>query len=204
MTVAPGERKWAGGTLVIASNNPDKVAELRIFLGRIVDQLETVDSFTDEIPEETGETFGENARIKALAAARASNLPALGDDSGLAVTALDNAPGVFSARWAGPDRDFHVAIKRIEKMLAGKIDRSAVFVCALALVWPDGTTRTVEGQIKGTLTFPPRGNRGFGYDPIFIPNGWDETFGEVEPARKDKVSHRAEAFNKLVQECFET
>ncbi len=137
--------------------------------------------------------------MKARAAARAAGLPALADDSGLAVDALDGAPGVYSARWAGPERDFGLAMRRVEEALAasGSTDRSAAFICVLALAEPDGAVALYEGRVEGRLVFPPRGTRGFGYDPIFLPDGEEETFGEMDPARKHAMSHRARAFEKL-------
>jgi XTP/dITP diphosphohydrolase len=153
-------------------------------------------------PEETGSTFAANAEIKARAAADGSGLPALADDSGLAVAALDGDPGIFSARWAGPGKDFAVAMRRVEDALAGNPDRRAHFVCALALCWPDGHCEIFEGTVHGTLVWPARGSRGFGYDPMFVPEGHDMTFGEMDPDHKHRISHRAEAFRKLVEGCF--
>jgi XTP/dITP diphosphohydrolase len=153
-------------------------------------------------PIETGASFRENAEIKARAAAKASGSPALADDSGLVVPALDGAPGIWSARWAGPARDFRIAMERVERELAGKTDRRAHFVCALALAWPDGHCESFEGRVDGTLVWPPRGSRGFGYDPIFLPDGHAETFGEMAPEKKHAISHRADAFRKLVSACF--
>ena len=149
-------------------------------------------------PEETGESFTANALLKARAAAEASGLPALADDSGLTVPALGGAPGIMSARWAGPNRDFNAAMARLARELAGHSDRRAAFVSVLALAWPDGEARCFEGRVKGTLIFPPRGSRGFGYDPVFIPDGHSETFGEMDAAHKNAMSHRAVAFAKLL------
>jgi XTP/dITP diphosphohydrolase len=153
-------------------------------------------------PEETGNTFTANAELKALAAARASNSVALADDSGLAVSALDGAPGIYSARWAGTSKDFDVAMDRIEAELGDATDRAAHFVCALTLAWPDGHCETFEGTVHGTLTFPKRGTLGFGYDPIFVPAGHSITFAEMDPDKKHQMSHRADAFAKLVAACF--
>src|SRR5690606_8214073 len=159
-------------------------------------------------PEETGSTFAENAALKAHAAAKAAGLPALADDSGLAVDALDGAPGIYSARWAGNGRDFTAAMQRVEDELAraaretGEPDRRARFVCALALAWPDGHIEEFFGQVRGTLVWPPRGTRGFGYDPMFVADGCTMTFGELEPARKHEISHRARAFRKLAEACL--
>ncbi|MBL4618785.1 MAG: RdgB/HAM1 family non-canonical purine NTP pyrophosphatase, partial [Marinicaulis sp.] len=155
-------------------------------------------------PEETGLTFAENAILKAEAAATASNLPALADDSGLAVTALSGAPGIYSARWAGEPRDFTYAMEKVEKALkeSGTEDYSARFICALCLAWPDGHKQVFEGEVCGRLVFPPRGNNGFGYDPIFMADGYDITFGEMDPDEKHSISHRADAFRKLTIGCL--
>ena len=152
-------------------------------------------------PEETGSTFAENAAIKARAAAQGANLPALADDSGLEVTALNGAPGIYSARWAGEPRDFNFAMKKVESALSesGTEDFSARFVCVLCLAWPDGHVETFEGEVRGRLIFPPRGDKGFGYDPIFIPNGYGLTFAEMDPEEKHAISHRADAFRKLIK-----
>jgi XTP/dITP diphosphohydrolase len=153
-------------------------------------------------PEETGRTFIANAELKAVAAAQGSTSPALADDSGLVVPALGGAPGVMSARWAGPAKDFGFAMSRVERELVGLADRGAYFACALALAWPDGHCECFEGVVHGRLVFPPRGEHGFGYDPIFVANGRDITFGEMDPAEKHRISHRADAFRKLVAACF--
>ena len=187
-----------GAKLVVATHNPGKARELAEILENRF-QLVTAGELGLAEPEETESNFGGNALIKARAAAEASGLPALADDSGLSVAALDGAPGVHSARWAGPERDFAAAMRKVEQRLeeTETEDRAAWFTCALALAWPDGPAVVVEGRIDGTLVFPPRGDRGFGYDPIFIPEGGDLTFGQMEPARKDAMSHRARAFAKL-------
>ncbi len=152
-------------------------------------------------PEETGDTFVANAALKARAAATASGEPALADDSGLVVPALDGAPGIYSARWAGPGKDFRVAMNRIQRELAAGgheiVGAAAYFICALSLGWPDGDCETVEGRADGTLTFPPRGPHGFGYDPIFVPDGRARTFGEMPPEEKQPLTHRARAFEQL-------
>lgn len=187
-----------GAKLVVATHNPGKARELAEILENRF-QLVTAGELGLSEPEETEQTFLGNALLKARAAADASGLPALADDSGLSVTALDGAPGIYSARWAGPDKDFAVAMAKVEERLAeteGE-DLSAWFTCALALAWPHGPAVVVEGRVDGTLTFPPRGTRGFGYDPIFVPEGHAVTFGEMEPAAKDAMSHRARAFEKL-------
>jgi XTP/dITP diphosphohydrolase len=195
-------RKLASGRLVIASHNPGKAREIaELLAGYPIDVVSLAELHLPE-PEETGASFRANAKIKARAAARAANLPALGDDSGLTIPALRGAPGILSARWAGEGRDFTAAMARVEREMAGKADRAAAFACALALCWPDGICETVEGSVEGHLVFPPRGTRGFGYDPIFRPDGFDVTFGEMEPGMKHRISHRAVAFRKLARRCF--
>jgi XTP/dITP diphosphohydrolase len=187
-----------GARLVVATHNPGKARELaEILENRFI--LTTAGELGLGEPDETETTFEGNALLKARAAANASGLVALADDSGLSVRALDGAPGIYSARWAGPGRDFAVAMGKVEERLAeiGSRDFAAWFTCALAVAWPDGPAVLVEGRIDGTLSFPPRGGRGFGYDPIFMPEGFDQTFGEMEPAAKDAMSHRARAFAKL-------
>jgi XTP/dITP diphosphohydrolase len=187
-----------GAKLVVATHNPGKARELAEILENRF-QLVTAGELGLGEPEETEQTFLGNALLKARAAADASGLPALADDSGLSVTALEGAPGIYSARWAGPEKDFAIAMAKVEERLAetdGE-DRSAWFTCALALAWPQGPAVVVEGRVDGTLAFPPRGTRGFGYDPIFLPDGHAVTFGEMEPAAKDAMSHRARAFAKL-------
>lgn len=190
-----------GTRLVVASHNAGKVREITDLLAPF--GVETVSAAALNLPEpeETGDSFAANALIKAEAALSAG-LPALADDSGLAVAGLDGAPGIYSARWAGPERDFNLAMKRVEDALSGQSDYRARFVCALALCLPDGQSRIFEGRVDGTLTFPPRGARGFGYDPIFIPDGGTRTFGEMDPAAKHAISHRADAFRKMIHACF--
>src|SRR5207248_8387883 len=148
-----------------------------------------------------GATFEANAALKAHAAAEASGLPALADDSGLVVLALDGAPGIYSARWAGSGKDFRIAMERVHRELGDK-SRRAHFVAVLALAWPDREIALFRGEVHGELTWPPRGERGFGYDPIFIADGYDQTFGELDPDLKHRISHRARAFAKLVAACF--
>jgi XTP/dITP diphosphohydrolase len=188
----------SGARLVAATHNPGKAREIGALLRDRFDVVAAGDLGLAE-PEETETTFTGNALLKARTAADASGLPALADDSGLSVRALGGAPGIFSARWAGPGRDFAVAMDRIETRLAetGTQDRFAWFTCALALAWPNGPAVVVEGRIDGALTFPPRGELGFGYDPIFVPEGATQTFGELDPAEKDRISHRARAFAAL-------
>jgi XTP/dITP diphosphohydrolase len=162
-------RHFTGGRLVVASHNQGKVREIRELLASFKADVISAGELNLPEPEETESTFIGNAKLKALAAAKASGLPALSDDSGLAVSALDGAPGIYSARWAGPSKDFTAAMLRVEKEMAGTADRSAKFVCALALCWPDSHCEVFEGEVHGTLSFPPRGRKGFGYDPIFVP-----------------------------------
>jgi len=187
-----------GMRLVAATHNPGKAREIEALLdGHYA--VVTAASVNLPEPDETESTFAGNALLKARHAADRSGEVALADDSGLSVAALDGAPGIFSARWAGPDKDFAFAMRRVEERLeeVGSDDRRAWFTSALAVAWPDGPAVVVEGRIDGLLTFPPRGDRGFGYDPIFIPEGHDQTFGELDPALKDSISHRARAFAKL-------
>ncbi len=193
--VMPGER------LVIASHNPGKIEEIETLLARYGVAAIGAAALGLPEPEETGASFEENAALKARAATQASGLPALADDSGLVVPALAGAPGIYSARWAGPSRDFRVAMERVQRELGDK-DRRAQFVAVLALAWPDGEVALFRGAAHGHLTWPPRGERGFGYDPIFVPDGYRMTFGEMEPAYKHQISHRARAFAKLVEACF--
>lgn len=200
--MTPRRRLAAGDRLVIASHNPGKVREIAALVGPHGVSVTSAAELGLAEPEETGATFAENAAIKAEAAARASGLPALADDSGLAVTALDGAPGIYSARWAGPSRDFGAAMQRVEDALEGETDRSAHFTCALALAWPDGETEIYEGRVDGRLIWPPRGDRGFGYDPMFLPDGHDETFGEMAAAAKHAISHRAAAFRAFAAACL--
>ena len=190
-----------GERLVIASHNPGKVVEIAALLAPY--RVETIGAGALGLaePEETETTFEGNAALKAYAAAKASGVPSLADDSGLVVPALGGAPGIYSARWAGPTKDFRVAMERVQRELGDK-DRSAHFVAVLALAWPDGETGLFRGEVYGRLTRPPRGARGFGYDPIFIPDGSDQTFGEIDPDLKHRISHRARAFAKLVSACF--
>ncbi|MDB5444261.1 MAG: xanthosine triphosphate pyrophosphatase [Phenylobacterium sp.] len=187
-----------GARLVVATHNPGKARELAQILENRF-ELVTAGELGLSEPDETEQTFVGNALLKARAAAEASGLIALADDSGLSVAALDGQPGVYSARWAGPGRDFGVAMRKVEERLeeADSRDLSAWFTCALAVAWPDGPAVVVEGRADGTLSFPPRGTKGFGYDPIFIPEGFSETFGEMDPTAKDRMSHRARAFEKL-------
>jgi XTP/dITP diphosphohydrolase len=189
-----------GSILIVASHNPGKVREIKALLGPHGIEPASAKELGLPEPEETGATFAANAELKARAAADAGHHPALADDSGLWVDALDGAPGIYSARWAGPAKDFGLAMARVEKELLEKKARdfSAKFVCALSLAMPHGEIKTFEGEIHGRLTFPPRGQLGFGYDPIFIADGFEQTFGEIDPHVKNAMSHRARAFEKLL------
>jgi XTP/dITP diphosphohydrolase len=192
-----------GTRLVAATHNPGKARELAELLDGRFD-LVTAGSLGLPEPEETEASFVGNALLKARCAADASGLVALADDSGLSVVALDGAPGIYSARWAGPSKDFAMAIAKVEERLeaTGSDDRAAWFTCALAVAWPKGAAVVVEGRIDGSLTFPPRGEWGFGYDPIFLPDGGAQTFGEMAPAAKAAISHRALAFAQLKAALF--
>jgi XTP/dITP diphosphohydrolase len=194
--IAPGER------LVIASHNPGKIEEIEALLARYGVVTIGAGALGLPEPEETGASFEANAALKARAAMQASGLPALADDSGLVVPALAGAPGIYSARWAGSGKDFRVAMERVQRELADQ-DRRAQFVAVLALAWPDGEVALFRGEVEGRLTWPPRGERGFGYDPIFVLEGYRMTFGEMDPAFKHQISHRARAFAKLVEACFD-
>lgn len=191
--------RLAPGPLLAATHNAGKVDELKaLFEPHGFQVVSALDLGLDE-PEETETTFAGNALLKARAAMKASGLPALSDDSGLAVAALGGDPGIYSARWAGDPRDFYRAMQRVEEALqaSGSADRSAKFVCALAVAWPDGQEALFEGEVEGTLVWPPRGDRGFGYDPVFVAAGETITFGEMDPGRKHAMSHRANAVKKL-------
>lgn len=193
----------AGTRLVAATHNAGKAREIAALLDGRFEVLSAAEAGVPE-PDETESTFTGNALLKARHAAQRSGLPALADDSGLSVTALDGAPGIFSARWAGPDRDFALAMRKVETRLEeiGASDFSAWFTSALAVAWPDGPAVVVQGEVHGQVSFPPRGDRGFGYDPIFVPTGHSQTFGEMDPAAKDAMSHRARAFDQLKAALF--
>ncbi len=205
-------RKLTPGKLVIATHNPGKLPEISALVTPYGMKVLSAGELGLPEPAETGTTFAENALIKARSAAAGSGLPALADDSGLEVTSLGGRPGVCTADWAErqafegePGRDWYMAMGKVEGLLAQKgpdADRSARFVCTLALVWPDGAEVVVEGEVQGSLTWPPRGDRGFGYDPVFVARGMDQTFAEIEPAAKHAMSHRADAFAKLVAAVF--
>jgi len=203
------------GKLVIATHNPGKLAEMRELLAPYGVKAVSAGELGLSEPEETGDTFHANARLKALVAAKAAQLPAFADDSGIVVDALDGAPGIYSARWAGPNKDFNAAMAQIERLLrergANTPDRrGAHFVSALCVAWPDDHREEVEARVDGTLVWPPRGTAGFGYDPMFKPNGFDRTFGEMTSVEKHGLpplglglSHRARAFVKLAEICLD-
>ncbi len=199
-------RKLTPGKLVIASHNPGKVREINDLLSPFGIEAVAAGALALPSPEETENTFAGNAAIKAHAAASASGLPSLADDSGLEIAALGGRPGVHTADWAetGAGRDFAVAMERVRREIAetGSDDRSARFVCCLCLAWPDGHQESFLGAVDGDISFPPRGELGFGYDPIFIPRGSNKTYGETDPAVKHASSHRADAFRKLVAACL--
>jgi XTP/dITP diphosphohydrolase len=185
--------------LVLATHNPGKLGEIAELLEPLGFELKSAGELGLPEPEETATSFTGNAALKARAASDESGLAAIADDSGLVVRALDGAPGIYSARWAGPEKDFARAMARVEQELkrSGSADRTAKFVCALALARPSHEVITFEGEVYGGLVFPPRGKNGFGYDPIFVADGMKESFGEVEPSHKHAISHRARAFAKL-------
>jgi XTP/dITP diphosphohydrolase len=191
----------AGERLVVASHNPGKIVELDVLLAPFGVRTVGAAALGLPEPEETGATFEDNAILKARAAVQASRLLAIADDSGVVVPALGGAPGIYSARWAGPGKDFRPAMERVQRELGGK-DRRAYFVAVLALAWPDGEEATWRGEAHGRLIWPPRGERGFGYDPMFVPDGYDATFGEMGSELKHRISHRARAFAQLVAACF--
>ena len=187
---------------MIATHNKGKLAEIADLLHPFGIDAVSAGSLGLPEPEETGSTFEANALLKAEAAAIASRLPALADDSGLVVPALGGEPGIHSARWAGANRDFDLAMRRVEERLGDAADRHGTFVAVLALAWPDGHHEIFRGEVDGTLVWPPRGTLGFGYDPMFQPLGSTLTFGEIAPEQKHRVSHRARAFTKLVAACL--
>ncbi|HEX7072541.1 MAG TPA: RdgB/HAM1 family non-canonical purine NTP pyrophosphatase [Hyphomicrobiaceae bacterium] len=202
-------RKLQKGTrLVVASHNPGKLREIADLVGPYGLEVVSAKDLNLPEPEETETTFAGNARLKAVAAATRSGLPALADDSGLEVEALGGRPGIYSARWAGPAKDFSLAMQRVADELtavgawSGAGPR-ANFTCALSLAWPDGEAQIFEGKVFGRLVWPPRGSRGFGYDPMFLPDGETLTFGEMDPARKHAISHRARAFALFVDACLD-
>jgi XTP/dITP diphosphohydrolase len=195
-------RRFDAAKLVIASHNAGKVVEIADLLKAFPVEVVSVGALGLPVPDETGTTFAANATLKALAAARATALPALADDSGLCAHAIGGEPGIHTADWAGPERDFSKAMRLLETRLQGKTDRGAHFVSALALAWPDGHVEVFEGEVQGHLVWPPRGEKGFGYDPMFVPAGETRTYGEVDQAWKHRTSHRGRAFERLVAQCF--
>jgi XTP/dITP diphosphohydrolase len=205
-------RKIGSGKLVIATHNAGKLKEITALLAPYGVDCISAGALGLPEPAETGRTFVDNALLKARAAAEASGLTALADDSGLSVAALDGRPGVYTADWAerqwfegSPGRDWYMAMGKVEGMLQAKAagtPRDAWFSCVLALAWPDGETALYDGRVDGTLTWPPRGTLGFGYDPVFVPHGLEQTFAELDPEEKHRISHRADAFAKLVADQF--
>ncbi len=212
-------RKLETKTIVVASHNAGKIAEIADLIGPLGFSAKSAADLKFEEPEETGTTFEENAAIKALASAKASGMPALSDDSGLVIDALDGAPGVYTANWAEREdgsRDFAMAMEKVEKALQDRgaavpEERKARFVSVLCLAWPDGHTETFRGEVEGTVVWPPRGTSGFGYDPVFQPAGHQRTFGEMtaqekhgwKPGQATALSHRARAFKLFVETCLE-
>lgn len=201
-------RLQRGAELVVASHNAGKIREIDDLMRPYAIATASAGALGISEPEETEATFAGNARLKALHCARASGRPALADDSGLEVQALAGAPGIYSARWAGPDKDFEAAMARVERELASQNateppQRRANFTAALCLAWPDGEAHVFEGKVHGQLVWPPRGGKGFGYDPMFLADGESLTFGEMEPLRKHAISHRARAFKLFVAACLD-
>ncbi len=195
-------RKFEESELVIASHNTGKVREISALLKPYINKLYSASDLDLPEPEETGQTFEANAVLKARAAALASGKPALADDSGLCVNALGGDPGIYSARWSGPEKDFDLAMRKVHEALGESSDRSAYFICALALAWPDGHAEVFEGRIDGVLIWPARGEKGFGYDPMFVAKGHGITFAEMDQDEKHRISHRAQAFEGLVSGIF--
>jgi len=191
-----------GGKLVLASHNAGKLAEMAQLMQPFGVEMVSAGTLGLPEPDETAPDFYGNARLKAEAAAAASGLPSLADDSGFCVAALDGAPGVLSARWAGPEKDFAAAMARVRRDCEGRSETRAWFVCVLALAWPEGETASFLGRVEGNMVWPPRGAHGFGYDPIFVPLGGLLTYGEMPAAEKNATSHRARAMAQLVSSCF--
>jgi XTP/dITP diphosphohydrolase len=197
------------GVVVIATHNPGKLREMRELLAPYGIDTQSAAELRLPEPDETGKSFADNARIKALAAARTGEKPAFADDSGLVIDALDGEPGIHSARWAGPDKDVRIAMNRIERGAKAAEQRRAHFIAALCLAWPDGHVEEFEGRVDGVAVWPPRGTKGFGYDPLFRPDGFDRTFGEMSaeekhglPPQGQGLSHRARAFMKMAEACL--
>jgi len=195
-------RRFTEGRLVVASHNAGKVTEIGDLLAPYDLDVVSAAELNLPEPEETGTTFVANAILKAEAAVQGSNLPCLADDSGLAVAGLEGDPGIYSARWAGPERDFKAAMALVNDKLGDNPNRRAYFISVLSLAWPDGHMENFEGRVYGTLVWPPRGRCGFGYDSMFMPDGHDKTFGEIPYDEKQRISHRAAAFQKLINGCF--
>lgn len=195
-------RKFSGDRLVLATHNKGKLAEIATMMRGIVSDVRIAADLDLESPEETGVTFFENAAIKAVFVARETGLPALADDSGLCVSALEGAPGVYSADWAGEPRDFDRAMKKVHAEMGDDPDTSARFTTCCVLAWPDGHTEHAEGHVEGRMTWPPRGAGGFGYDPVFIPDGHDMTFAEMTAEEKNAISHRSRALKAIIEKCF--
>jgi XTP/dITP diphosphohydrolase len=205
MTIS--HRKFQDKKLIIASHNAGKVREIQAMLAPFGIEVVSASSLDLPEPEETGVTFMENAHLKSLASAKAAGLPALADDSGLCVDVLGGDPGIYSARWAEPTKDFSIAMTAIHDAMVkqdpDEANGSAYFICALSLAWPDGHVEGFEGRVDGQICWPPKGEKGFGYDPIFQPNGYDIRFAEMDPDAKHDISHRADAFAKMVAGCFQ-
>ncbi len=201
------EKYLEPGKLCLATHNKGKLREIREIMAPFGFEVASAAELDLPEPEETGSTFEANAELKALAAAKASGLPSLADDSGFCVEALDGAPGIYSARWAGPDKDFNMAMRRIEEKLQSlgaqtPQQRQSSFVSVLCLTWPNGESRVFRGEVFGTMVWPPRGDQGFGYDPIFLPKGETRTYGEMPSMEKNATSHRAIAFSKFKAACI--
>lgn len=195
-------RIFADKTIVVASHNAGKVEELVGLLAPYGVAVKSAAELNLPEPEETGDTFVANAELKATAAVEASGMAALADDSGIAIHGLGGEPGIYSARWAGPEKDFSLAMARVNEELGQNPDRTASFVCALSLAWPDGHIESFLGTVDGTVVWPPRGTNGFGYDPMFLPLGGSRTFGEMSFAEKQPLTHRSHAFHQLIDACF--
>jgi XTP/dITP diphosphohydrolase len=195
-------RRFGESRLVVASHNEGKVREIRNLLAPLGRAVVSAKELDLPEPDETGDTFVANALLKGRAAVAGSGIASLADDSGIEVAALNGDPGIYTARWAGPKRDFMVAMSRVNEAMGDTADRRANFTAVLAMCWPDGHCETFEGNVFGTLVWPTRGEKGFGFDPMFVPDGYDVTFAEMDPALKHTISHRAVAFQKLLDTCF--
>jgi len=193
-----------GERIVLASHNKGKLVEFRALLAPTGIEIVSAAELGLAEPEETADSFEGNAAIKALAAAKATGMPALSDDSGFCVSALDGRPGIYSARWAGPGGDMQVAMQRVHVEMGGSPDKQAAFVAVLCLAWPDGTTRFAEGRCEGTICWPPRGDHGHGYDPMFVPQGDCRSFAELSSDEKNATSHRGRALARFLETCVST